>query len=131
MLKIGAVVIDAGVRVEAAGGGDSADGPARSVAVVGDVDWRALLPRCSYITPVPGGVGLMTVAALLVQVVRAAEQQQQELLQEIVGTGSTDEGLSVLAEPFSALSADPQHSGAGAGAAAAAAAEAAAGRSRL
>ena len=128
VLKIGAVVIDAGIRVEAlSADGDSADA-ARSV-VLGDVDWRAVLPRCSYITPVPGGVGLMTVTALLVQVVRAAEQQQMELLQEIIGMGSADEGLSVLTQPFSALSAEPQHSDTGAGAAAAA--EAAAGRTRL
>merc|ERR1712190_172970 len=40
--------------------------------VQGDVDFAALQPRCRWITPVPGGVGPMTVACLLEQVVRAA-----------------------------------------------------------
>jgi methylenetetrahydrofolate dehydrogenase (NADP+)/methenyltetrahydrofolate cyclohydrolase len=33
--------------------------------LVGDVDFQAVAPKCSYITPVPGGVGPMTIAALL------------------------------------------------------------------
>jgi hypothetical protein len=49
--------------------------------VVGDVaDWRAMLRegRCSYVTPTPGGVGPMTVAALLHQTTRACELQQPQ-----------------------------------------------------
>lgn len=34
-------------------------------AIKGDVAFEEVAPRCSYITPVPGGVGLMTIAALL------------------------------------------------------------------
>jgi len=34
-------------------------------AIRGDVDFESVAPRCSYITPVPGGVGPMTIAALL------------------------------------------------------------------
>lgn len=128
LLKIGAVVIDAGIRVEEVpADGDGAD-KTRNV-VLGDVDWRTLLPRCSYITPVPGGVGLMTVAALLVQVVQAAEQQQMDVLKASIGLAGFDEDVLALAEPFSALAAEPQQSDAGAGAAATA--EAAAGRTRL
>ena len=59
MVKEGAVVVDVGItRIE---------DPNRSKGyrLVGDVDFQAVAPRCSYITPVPGGVGLMTVVALL------------------------------------------------------------------
>ena len=53
MVKEGAVVIDIGInRLE--------DG-----SLVGDVDYETVAPRCSYITPVPGGVGPMTIAMLL------------------------------------------------------------------
>jgi methylenetetrahydrofolate dehydrogenase (NADP+)/methenyltetrahydrofolate cyclohydrolase len=33
--------------------------------LIGDVKFAEVAPKCSYITPVPGGVGLMTIAALL------------------------------------------------------------------
>ncbi|MGK7944536.1 MAG: bifunctional methylenetetrahydrofolate dehydrogenase/methenyltetrahydrofolate cyclohydrolase FolD [Microcystaceae cyanobacterium] len=57
MVKSGAVVIDVGInRIE--------DGTKKG-KLVGDVDYEALLPIASYITPVPGGVGPMTVAWLL------------------------------------------------------------------
>jgi methylenetetrahydrofolate dehydrogenase (NADP+) / methenyltetrahydrofolate cyclohydrolase len=57
MVKPGAVVIDVGInRI------DTADGKGR---LVGDVDFDAVLPIASYLTPVPGGVGQMTVAMLL------------------------------------------------------------------
>ena len=39
----------------------------------GDVDFEQVAPRCSYITPVPGGVGPMTIAALLDNTLRAAQ----------------------------------------------------------
>ncbi len=57
MVKPGAVVIDVGInRIE------QADGKSK---LVGDVDFAAVLPVASYLTPVPGGVGAMTVAMLL------------------------------------------------------------------
>jgi len=59
MVKDGAVVIDVGMnRVE--------DAAKKSgYRLVGDVDFDAVAPKCSFITPVPGGVGLMTIAMLL------------------------------------------------------------------
>ena len=51
-VKIGAVVVDVGIN--------RIDGK-----IVGDVDFENVAPRCSYITPVPGGVGPMTIAELL------------------------------------------------------------------
>ena len=63
MVKEGAVVVDAGYnRVE----GRKGD--------VGDVDYEGAAQRASYITPVPGGVGPMTIAMLLKQTLQAAEK---------------------------------------------------------
>ncbi len=42
-------------------------------ALVGDVDYDAVAEKCSYITPVPGGVGPMTRAALLYNTLLAAK----------------------------------------------------------
>jgi len=56
-IKEGAVIIDAGYHP----GG------------VGDVDLEAAIPRCSAYTPVPGGVGPMTIASLIAQTMEAAE----------------------------------------------------------
>jgi methylenetetrahydrofolate dehydrogenase (NADP+) / methenyltetrahydrofolate cyclohydrolase len=59
MVKEGAIVIDVGIsRVP-----DS--GKKRGYALRGDVDYEDVAPKCSYITPVPGGVGPMTIAALM------------------------------------------------------------------
>lgn len=59
MVKEGVVVIDVGInRVE-----DSSK--AKGYRVVGDVDFDSVAPKSSYITPVPGGIGLMTTAMLL------------------------------------------------------------------
>ena len=59
MVKEGVVVIDVGInRVE------DATKP-KGYRIVGDVDFDNVAPKSSYITPVPGGVGLMTVAMLL------------------------------------------------------------------
>lgn len=52
MVKKGAVVIDVGIN--------RVDGK-----IIGDVDFDEVAPKCSYITPVPGGVGPMTIAMLL------------------------------------------------------------------
>jgi len=59
MVKDGAVVIDVGItRV--------ADASKKSgYSLKGDVDFAAVAPKCSFITPVPGGVGPMTIAALM------------------------------------------------------------------
>ncbi len=61
MVKDGAVVIDVGINRLASG------------KLCGDVDFEAVAPKCSYITPVPGGVGPMTIAVLMQNTVRAAE----------------------------------------------------------
>jgi methylenetetrahydrofolate dehydrogenase (NADP+)/methenyltetrahydrofolate cyclohydrolase len=64
-VKEGAVVVDVGInRVTAA------DGTKRTV---GDVDFDAVRERAGFVTPVPGGVGPMTVAMLLRNTVRSAE----------------------------------------------------------
>ncbi len=69
MVKPGAVVVDVGVnRVE-----DAAN--PRGFRLVGDADYEALLPVVSAITPVPGGVGPMTIAMLLFNTVQAARRR--------------------------------------------------------
>ena len=65
MVKNGAVVIDVGIN-------RNADGK-----ICGDVDFTAVEPKASYITPVPGGVGPMTVAMLMKNTVKAAEISQK------------------------------------------------------
>lgn len=67
MVKNGAIVIDVGItRV--------ADASKKSgFAIKGDVDFENVSPKCSYITPVPGGVGLMTIAGLLKNTLTACE----------------------------------------------------------
>jgi methylenetetrahydrofolate dehydrogenase (NADP+)/methenyltetrahydrofolate cyclohydrolase len=66
MVKSGAVVIDVGInRVE-----DKSN--ARGYRLVGDVDFESVRPVASLITPVPGGVGPMTIAMLLNNTLRAA-----------------------------------------------------------
>lgn len=59
MVKEGAVVVDVGI--------DMKDGK-----VTGDVDFENVKGKCSYITPVPGGVGPMTVVSLLTNLIKAA-----------------------------------------------------------
>jgi methylenetetrahydrofolate dehydrogenase (NADP+) / methenyltetrahydrofolate cyclohydrolase len=72
MVKENAVVIDVGItRV--------ADASKKSgFALKGDVDFINVAPKCSYITPVPGGVGLMTIAALLKNTFTAAELKSKK-----------------------------------------------------
>lgn len=66
-VKEGAVVVDVGINRIA--------DPTRKSGhrLVGDVDFEAVAPKCSHITPVPGGVGLMTVTALLMNTLKAAK----------------------------------------------------------
>ena len=68
MVKPGAVVIDVGItRVPS-------DKTKNGWKLLGDVKFDEVAPKCSYITPVPGGVGPMTRAMLLRNVVEAAER---------------------------------------------------------
>lgn len=69
MVKENAVVVDVGItRV--------IDETKKSgFSIKGDVDFEHVAPKCSYITPVPGGVGLMTIAALLMNTFTAAEMK--------------------------------------------------------
>ena len=67
MVKNGAVVIDVGTtRVE-----DSSR--ERGWRLVGDVDFKNVYPICSFISPVPGGVGPMTIASLMMNTLKALE----------------------------------------------------------
>ena len=67
-VKEGAVVVDVGINHIP----DASKKSGRRM--VGDVDFEAVAPKCSAITPVPGGVGPMTIAALLQNTMRAAER---------------------------------------------------------
>ncbi|MGD9716316.1 MAG: bifunctional methylenetetrahydrofolate dehydrogenase/methenyltetrahydrofolate cyclohydrolase FolD [Sulfuricurvum sp.] len=66
MVKEGAVVIDIGIN-------RASDG-----RLVGDADYEAVAPKTSYITPVPGGVGPMTIAMLLANTLKAAQIHAEE-----------------------------------------------------
>ncbi len=67
MVKEGAVVIDVGItRVKS-------DKTKSGFKIVGDVCFDEVAPHCSYISPVPGGVGLMTIIGLLKNTLRAAD----------------------------------------------------------
>lgn len=68
MLKDGAVVIDVGINKVAAPERE------RGYRLVGDVDFESAKEKASWITPVPGGVGPMTIAILLENTVKAAEK---------------------------------------------------------
>ncbi|PZT47897.1 bifunctional methylenetetrahydrofolate dehydrogenase/methenyltetrahydrofolate cyclohydrolase [Helicobacter valdiviensis] len=63
MVKEGAIVVDIGInRLE-------------NGSIVGDVDYENVAPLSSYITPVPGGVGPMTIASLLQNTLKAAKMR--------------------------------------------------------
>ncbi|MWV62245.1 bifunctional methylenetetrahydrofolate dehydrogenase/methenyltetrahydrofolate cyclohydrolase FolD [Helicobacter saguini] len=67
MVKQGAIVVDIGItRLE-------------SGKIVGDVDFDSVAPLCSYITPVPGGVGPMTIASLLQNTLKSAEARADRM----------------------------------------------------
>jgi methylenetetrahydrofolate dehydrogenase (NADP+)/methenyltetrahydrofolate cyclohydrolase len=69
MVKEGAVVIDVGItRVKS-------DSTKSGYKLLGDVKYDEVAAKASYITPVPGGVGPMTIAALLMNTIRAARKQ--------------------------------------------------------
>lgn len=69
-VREGAVVIDVGIN--------RVDDPAakRGYRLVGDVDYEQVAPKCRAITPVPGGVGPMTIAMLMANTIKACRQQQ-------------------------------------------------------
>ncbi len=67
MVKDGAVVIDIGINRLDNG------------SLVGDVDFEKVAPKCSYITPVPGGVGPMTIAMLLSNTLKATKEFGENL----------------------------------------------------
>lgn len=65
MIKEGAVVIDVGINRTDEG-------------IFGDVDFENVKNKTSYITPVPGGVGPMTVAMLMTNIVKAARMDNKD-----------------------------------------------------
>jgi methylenetetrahydrofolate dehydrogenase (NADP+)/methenyltetrahydrofolate cyclohydrolase len=71
MIREGTVVIDVGInRVD--------DATAKKgYRLVGDVDFEAVAPKCSHITPVPGGVGPMTVAMLMSNTLQAFQERRE------------------------------------------------------
>ena len=66
MIKEGAVVIDVGINRK-----DDRERK-KGYRLVGDVDWDTASTKASFITPVPGGVGPMTVVSLLMNTLKAA-----------------------------------------------------------
>ena len=69
MVKDGAVIIDVGTtRVPAP---DTKTG----FKLTGDVDFENVAPKCSYITPVPGGVGPMTICSLMKNTLLAGKKE--------------------------------------------------------
>lgn len=73
MVKQGAVVIDAGMhRVEM-------PGSPSGFTYKGDVDFDEVSKKCSMITPVPGGVGPMTITALLMNTMKAAKNRMPQI----------------------------------------------------
>lgn len=67
MVKEGTVVMDVGItRIEDAS-------KKKGYRLSGDVDFENVAPKCSYITPVPGGVGPMTIVSLMMNTLKAME----------------------------------------------------------
>lgn len=70
MVKEGVVIVDVGIhRLEDAS-------KKNGYRLVGDVKFDEVSPKCSYISPVPGGVGLMTIVGLLKNTLQAARQRR-------------------------------------------------------
>lgn len=68
MVKEGAVVIDVGIH-------RMADESEKGYHIIGDVKFDEVAPKCSFITPVPGGVGPMTRVALLINTFKAYNKE--------------------------------------------------------
>jgi methylenetetrahydrofolate dehydrogenase (NADP+)/methenyltetrahydrofolate cyclohydrolase len=71
MVKEGAVVVDVAMN--------RVDGK-----LVGDVDYQSVSEKASYITPVPGGVGPMTVVMLMQNTLIATERQNHLVVSQVV-----------------------------------------------
>src|SRR6185369_15968083 len=68
-VKQGAVVIDVGItRVKS-------DKTRSGWKLLGDVKYDEVAPKCSFITPVPGGVGPMTITSLLMNTLKASKKE--------------------------------------------------------
>lgn len=86
-IRTGAVVVDVGINrvtdmalirdVFGDGSARLAQAQERGFALVGDVHWREAIERASWITPVPGGIGPLTIACLLRNTVRAARMRRE------------------------------------------------------
>lgn len=71
MVKEGATVVDVGItRIKT-------DENKRGYKLKGDVEFDEVAPKCSFITPVPGGVGPMTIASLLLNTLKACKFREQ------------------------------------------------------
>ena len=67
MIKDGSIIIDVGInRIDAEN--------EKGYKIVGDVDYNSVIDKVSKITPVPGGVGPMTIAMLVENTIEAAEK---------------------------------------------------------
>ena len=64
MVKEGVIIVDVGINF--------IDGK-----TVGDVDFEGVKDKCSYITPVPGGVGPMTIAMLMKQTIQSWKKKKE------------------------------------------------------
>jgi len=69
MVKPGAIIIDVGINRE------TSDVTKSGYKLYGDVDFEHVAPKASWITPVPGGVGLMTIVGLLKNTLASARQE--------------------------------------------------------
>jgi methylenetetrahydrofolate dehydrogenase (NADP+)/methenyltetrahydrofolate cyclohydrolase len=73
MIKDGCVIIDVGQNLIEDSSSD------KGTKLVGDVDFKTCAPKASLITPVPGGVGPMTIAMLLKNTIQSAEHRARQL----------------------------------------------------
>ena len=69
MVKPGAIIIDVGINRETSTETKS------GYKLYGDVDFENVAPKASWITPVPGGVGLMTIVGLLKNTLASAKKE--------------------------------------------------------
>ena len=70
MVKKNCVIIDVGIS-------RGIDKTKSGWKLLGDVDFENVKDKCDYITPVPGGVGPMTIAMLLANTLKAAEKENK------------------------------------------------------